>query len=158
MAPIHSLRPSFGDALHLKASEVKASEVYFRRVAETLESLHLAGAAGAAENLADVLNANGNVLYSDVAVCTHLASVLRAVLADGARVQYCGQPWAAKCNIWVYFNIVLDCENLKAVDNLAPCIEIHDHSGTHDGTERGLAWNEHHGALMGVHPEYAGST
>ena len=193
-ASILALRPAFGDPLLLKASEI-----FFSRVAAALETAGSAEASLAAENLADVLHSNGKTaeaaavrrrhydrlpsdstdrmrarerlamlyrilddrgalddLYSDIGLCAHLEPVLRVVMATGARIQYCGQAWSANCHIWVYFDTVLDCENLQTIHNLPGCVEIHDHRGTHDGAERGLVCREHHDGLMGTHPAYSG--
>jgi len=51
---------------------------------------------------------------------------------------------------------VLDCEGLIAALKLEACVQIHDHRGTHDGSERGLVCNIHNDGLMGPHPSDAG--
>lgn len=62
-----------------------------------------------------------------------------------------GQPWSQNCHVWVYFDALLDCERLIQGLGLDPCVEIHDHRGTHDGSERGLVCTIHHDGVMGPH-------
>jgi hypothetical protein len=88
-------------------------------------------------------------------VCRHLQIVADYLAAHGGRVVYAGQPWSSNCRLWVYYDVVVDCESLIKKFDLPPCVTIHDHRGTHDGSERGIACGECHDALMGIHPEYA---
>jgi hypothetical protein len=96
-------------------------------------------------------------LYRDIALCAHLAGALEYVLGQNAQVVSCGQPWSKNCHIWVYFDALLDCEALIKELELDPCVRIHDHRGTHDGSERGIVCTVHQDALMGIHPSGAGS-
>jgi len=96
-------------------------------------------------------------LLSDLGLCEHLARVEQFIRGQGAKIVYCGQPWSANCHIWAYFDALLDCEGLIRGLGLDPCIRIHDHRGTHDGSERGLECAVHHDAVMGLHPSAAGS-
>jgi uncharacterized CHY-type Zn-finger protein len=90
-------------------------------------------------------------------VCEHLLAVAQYINAHGGRAVYCGHPWSGNCRLWVYYDVVLDCESLMKKFDLPVCITIHDHRGTHDGSERGIACGQCHDALMGIHPEYAAS-
>jgi tetratricopeptide (TPR) repeat protein len=94
-------------------------------------------------------------LFADVGLCEHLASAERYILGQGAKVVACCRPWSQNCHIWVYFDVLLDCERLIAGLRLDPCVTIHDHRGTHDGSERGLVCTIHHDALVGPHPSDA---
>jgi tetratricopeptide (TPR) repeat protein len=91
-------------------------------------------------------------LYRDVDLCEHLKPALEYLREHGAKLVYCGQPWSDHCHIWVFFDRVLDCEDLIAALRLDECIRIHDHRGTHDGSERGLVCSVHHDGVMGLHP------
>jgi hypothetical protein len=91
-------------------------------------------------------------LYAETGVCEHLLPVQQALMADGAKIQYCGQPWSSNCHIWVYFDRALNCEGLIIAHALPECVQIHDHRGTHDGSERGLVCTEHQDGLMGRYP------
>jgi hypothetical protein len=95
-------------------------------------------------------------LYRSVALCEHLTGALQYILGQGALIVSCGQAWSKNCHIWVYFDSLLDCERLKSGLSLEPCVQIHDHRGTHDGSERGLFCTVHYDALMGPHPSDAG--
>jgi hypothetical protein len=88
-------------------------------------------------------------------VCEHLQAVADHLCAHGGRVVFAGQAWSSNCRLWVYYDVVLDCESLIKRFDLPEIITIHDHRGTHDGAERGLECNECHDGLMGIHPEYA---
>jgi hypothetical protein len=96
-------------------------------------------------------------VYRSVELCDHLSGAFNRLLDSGAPLVYCGQPWSQNCHLWVYFDGVLDCEGLMRGLKLESCVQIHDHRGTHDGSERGLVCTIHHDAIMGVHPADAGS-
>jgi hypothetical protein len=96
-------------------------------------------------------------LLADIGLCEHLAAAERYIRGQGAKMVYCGQPWSKNCHVWAYFDAVLDCEGLIRGLGLDPCVRIHDHRGTHDGSERGLECAVHHDAVMGLHPSNAGS-
>ena len=86
------------------------------------------------------------------AVCEHLRPVVEHIVRQGGTIVFAGQPWSRNCRLWVYFDVLLDCASLVARFELAACVEVHDHLGTHDGAERGLVCTEHHDAVMGPHP------
>jgi hypothetical protein len=157
------------------------SEIFFRRVFEVLENAeaaeNLADVLAAMDRVEEAVDLRlrfydvksrdtlallyrrlgdedaAQALYTETGICAHLAPVQRALMADGANIQYCGQPWSSNCHIWVYFDRVLDCEGLMIAHALHAWVEIHDHRGTHDGSERGLVCREHHDGLMGRYPE-----
>ena len=95
-------------------------------------------------------------LFRNVRLCEHLADTLQYILDRGAQISSCGQAWSENCHIWVYFDTLLDCDSLIKGLSLDPCVQIHDHRGTHEGSERGLECTIHHDALMGPHPSDAG--
>lgn len=87
-------------------------------------------------------------------VSEHLRPVLAHLLASGARIGATGRVWSRNCRMWVYVDVGLDCESLQQRFALPACVVIHDHIGTHDGSERGLDCEEHHDAVMGIHPRF----
>jgi hypothetical protein len=91
-------------------------------------------------------------------VCEHLRPLLQDLLSQGAKITFAGQAWGHDCRVWVYFDAVLDCEALHQRFALPAAVIIHDHRGTHDGAERGLVCQEHHDALIGIHPDYAATS
>jgi hypothetical protein len=91
-------------------------------------------------------------LYRNTGICEHLAAAEQYLRDQGANLVSCCRPWSANCHIWVYFDLQLDCERLIKDLGLDACIQIHDHRGTHDGSERGLVCTIHHDGLMGVRP------
>ena len=78
-----------------------------------------------------------DALFADTGVCAHLRPVQDYIRSRGVRV--------------------LDVESLKSRFHLPAFVVVHSHRGTHDGAEHGLVCQQDHDALMGVHPELAGS-
>jgi hypothetical protein len=101
------------------------------------------------ESAADELN-------RDTGLCEHLQPVERSLRAQGAKVTYRGQPWSDNCHSWIFLDAMLDCEGLIAGLKLDACVRVHDHRGTHDGSERGLVCTIHNDGVMGPHPSDAG--
>jgi hypothetical protein len=91
-------------------------------------------------------------LYADTGLCEHLKPVEDYLRGKGIPVFSSARPWSANCHIWVYFDALLDCQRLIDGLNLATCIQIHDHRGTHDGSERGIVCSIHNDGIMGRHP------
>ncbi|HLJ46864.1 MAG TPA: hypothetical protein VKU01_12690 [Bryobacteraceae bacterium] len=112
------------------------------------------------DSLSSLCRRSGNTaaaeeLSRDTGICEHLLPVENALRHRGKYPNYIGQPWSQNCHIWVYFNVVLDCERLIAMLNLHSCVQVHDHRGTHDGSERGLVCSVHNDGVMGLHPSQA---
>ncbi|HET9943614.1 MAG TPA: tetratricopeptide repeat protein [Terriglobia bacterium] len=96
-------------------------------------------------------------LYQDTGVCEHLRQAESYIRDQGGRVVSVGRPWSANCRTWVYFDTILDAESLIAGLHLDACVAVHDHRGTHDGSERGIVCRIHHDGVMGPHPSNASS-
>jgi len=94
-------------------------------------------------------------LDAGTALCEHLQAAEKYICDQGARVVSRGRPWSANCHVWVYVDALLDCERLITGLALPSCIHIHDHRGTHDGSERGVVCTIHNDGIMGLHPEDA---
>ncbi len=88
--------------------------------------------------------------------CEHLAALESVLRAARIEETYRGQAWSKNCREWVYYRCVLDLPAIRALHALADCVKDHVHLGTHDGAEQGLVCDQHHDALMGLHPVYAG--
>ena len=91
--------------------------------------------------------------------CEHLYPLEKALLEAQMPETYRGQPWSKNCREWVYFDCLFtDLPQTIRQYGLDPAIvEIHDHFGTHDGTEYGLVCSVCHDAIMGKHPKAIGS-
>jgi len=99
-----------------------------------------------------------DAVFADTGICSHLRPVQEYIRSLGEKVYDVCTPWSQNCRTWVYFeNVVLDTESLKSRFNLPDFIVTHSHRGTHDGAEHGLVCQTDHDALMGVHPELAGT-
>jgi hypothetical protein len=92
-------------------------------------------------------------LYQDTGLCEHLRPAEKYLRESGGRVVSVGRPWSANCHIWVYFDRVLDGDRLIRDLELDACVQVHDHRGTHDGSERGIVCTVHHDGIMGPRPE-----
>ncbi len=86
-------------------------------------------------------------------ICEHLQPMLDHLLAAGAQVVFAGQAWSNHCRVWVYLDRSLDTEALARRFQPSPCVRVHSHRGTHDGSERGFYCAEHEDGLMGLYPE-----
>ncbi len=87
--------------------------------------------------------------------CEHLRPLEDELIARGIAETFRGEPWEKGTREWVYFACVLDLSSLRTRLALAPCVADHAHRGTHDGSEAGFTCEEHHDAIMGVHPDDA---
>ena len=94
-------------------------------------------------------------LYRDTGLCEHLRQAESYIRDKGGRVVSVGRPWSANCRTWVYFDTMLDPESLISGLHLDACVQVHDHRGTHDGSERGIVCTIHNDGVMGPHPEDA---
>jgi hypothetical protein len=94
-------------------------------------------------------------LFKDTGLCEHLRAAEKYVRDHGGRVVYLGQPWSANCRVWIYFDTILDPDRLIKGLGLDACVQVHDHRGTHDGSERGIVCTVHNDGIMGPHPAYA---
>ena len=86
-------------------------------------------------------------------VCEHLQPLVDHLIATGNMVTFAGQAWSDNCRLWVYFNCILNIETLRQKFNLAPCVKLHSHRGTHDGAETGFVCWEHQDGVMGRYNE-----
>jgi hypothetical protein len=94
-------------------------------------------------------------LFQNTGLCEHLRPAEKYVRDQGGRVVSSGRPWSANCHIWVYFDTILDSDRLIKGLGLDACVQVHDHRGTHDGSERGIVCTVHHDGIMGPHPSDA---
>jgi len=99
-----------------------------------------------------------NELYKDTGLCEHLRAAEKYVRGQGGRVISTAQPWSANCHVWVYFDVLLDSDRLIKGLGLSSCVQVHDHRGTHDGSECGIVCTIHHDGIMGPHPADASPT
>jgi hypothetical protein len=91
-------------------------------------------------------------LHKETGLCAHLKPAEQHLRDTGTRLYSVGRPWSDNCHIWVFFDALLDCEAQVAELGLDACVRIHDHRGTHDGSERGLICAVHYDWIMGRRP------
>jgi len=81
--------------------------------------------------------------------CEHLRPLEQAILAQGIRETFRGQPWSLNCREWVYFDCFIEAESVQRRFVLAECVQEHVHRGTHDGQERGFVCSQCHDGVIG---------
>jgi hypothetical protein len=87
-----------------------------------------------------------------MSVCEHLALLEEAIISNGIKETYRGAAWSKNCREWVYFECTLNTDSLKEKFTFPSCVEVHEHRGTHDGSEKGFVCNTCHDGVMGYHP------
>jgi hypothetical protein len=89
-------------------------------------------------------------------ICEHLRPLEQAMIADGMRETYRGQPWSNNCREWVYFDCFIDTGAVRAHHALPHCVTDHAHRGTHDGRERGFVCSTCNDGIMGAYEQEEG--
>lgn len=87
-------------------------------------------------------------------ICDHLRSIEDHIKSKGFQETFRGKAWSGNCRTWVYFEVVLDCEALIKRFGFLECVKVHEHIGTHSGTEMGLVCEIHQDGIMGLHPKF----
>ena len=87
-------------------------------------------------------------------VCEHLLPLEKYISSVGAKETSRGKAWSANCRTWVYFDVILNVDALRKKLDLNDCIKVHEHIGTHSGTELGLICEVHEDGIMGAHPNF----
>ncbi len=93
--------------------------------------------------------------FKALEVCEHLAPLERYILSTGEQEIFRGKAWSDKSRIWVYFDVVLNVDALRENLALADCVKVHEHVGTHNGTELGLVCEIHNDGIMGANPKFS---
>ena len=86
-------------------------------------------------------------------VCAHLAEIKALADANGARISSAGMLWSKNCRYWIHYDAYFDKRAIRKELKLAPCVQDHEHLGTHDGRESGFYCTECHDGVIGVHPK-----
>jgi len=87
-----------------------------------------------------------------VSTCRHLYPLEATLIASGIRETTRGQVWSERCREWVYFDCTLDVSALQERFRFDSCVAVHEHRGTHDGSEKGFYCSTCHDGIMGYHP------
>ena len=88
-----------------------------------------------------------------MSLCEHLVEIDADLHRQGLVETFRGQAWSDNCREWVYFDAVLDLDDLRAAHMIADCVEEHVNLDPHNGTERGLVCTIHHDGIMGRLPD-----
>jgi len=88
-------------------------------------------------------------------MCIHLKPVEDYLLSKGYNEVYRGQVWSNNCREWIYFNTILQPQELIIQFRLDSTIIIHDYQDIKVGSELGLECTICHDAIMGYHPNSA---
>jgi hypothetical protein len=90
--------------------------------------------------------------------CEHLRALEGALAERGFKESFRGQAWSKACREWVYFDVYLDREAIRARFRFDDCVVDHEHLGTHDGAEEGFVCSIHHDGVMGIHRRHLGES
>jgi len=85
-------------------------------------------------------------------LCEHLRPVGEYLRASGFSVTSAGQPWSLNCRYWVYFNTILDVDDLRRRFSLPVAVCDHRNDDPRSGLELGLVCDLDHDAVVGFHP------
>jgi hypothetical protein len=85
-------------------------------------------------------------------LCEHLRPVGEYLRASGFSVTSAGQPWSQNCRYWVYFNTILDVDDLRRRFALPETVSVHQNDDSRSGLEMGLVCDVDHDAVIGHHP------
>lgn len=88
-------------------------------------------------------------------MCTHLKLIESYLLAKGYKEIYRGQVWSNNCREWIYFNGVLNIQELQEQFKLDKTIIVHDYQDIKVGSELGLVCTLCFDGIMGAHPNLA---
>lgn len=82
-------------------------------------------------------------------LCEHLCDIENELLKEGYKETFRGQAWTQNCREWVYFDVVLDVEELRDRYNLCSYIQLHENLDPKSGAERGIVCSSCHDGIMG---------
>lgn len=88
-------------------------------------------------------------------VCEHLYNLDKYIQSKGIKETFRGKAWSDNSRIYVYYDVVLDCETLRQKLKIDECVIIDEYLGTHGGSEKGFHCTIHKDGIMGLHPCYA---
>lgn len=88
-------------------------------------------------------------------MCEHILPIEKYIQGKDIRETYRGEAWSYNCREWVYFDCILDVEQLQARFKLPDFVTIHENKDPKSGTELGLVCNQCQDAIMGLHPHFS---
>jgi len=71
------------------------------------------------------------------------------LIKSGVRITFYGQAWSKDPSDWIYFDTILDIDNLKKGFKLSKHIIIHENLDPKSGTEKGFIDTKTGEGLMG---------
>ncbi len=85
-------------------------------------------------------------------MCEHLQALDNAIKARGITETFRGKAWSNNCREWVYYDCVLNMQEVRARYELPGFIKAHVNDDFKSGPERGFVCTLCQDAVMGVHP------
>lgn len=85
-------------------------------------------------------------------MCIHLKPLEDYLKAQGIVETYRGQVWSKNCREWIYFDTLLNPQELKEKFDFDDTIKIHDYEDIKVGSELGLVCTICNDAIIGQHP------
>ena len=71
-------------------------------------------------------------------MCEHLLALDEALKAKGFKETFRGQAWSDNCREWVYYDTVLDLEDIRKHCDFPPFVKVHINDDPKSGTEAGF--------------------
>ena len=86
-------------------------------------------------------------------MCKHLQVLENYIQEKKITETFRGQAWSNNCNEWVYYDCILDTENLKLKFALDECVKTHDYIDIKVANELGLVCEICKDGIMGFNPK-----
>lgn len=86
-------------------------------------------------------------------MCEHLQKAEKYIEEKGLTAVFRGRPWGKNCREWVYFDCILDTEQLITKLALDPCVKTHNYQDIKIADELGLFCTLCKDGIMGVNPQ-----
>lgn len=84
-------------------------------------------------------------------MCMHLKQLEEYIISKGIKETWRGQAWSKHCCEWIYFDCLLDVDNLNKNFHFDSCIALHDYFDVKGGSELGFICKICNEGIMGLH-------
>lgn len=86
-------------------------------------------------------------------MCEHLLQLDIELKRKGIKETFRGKAWSKNCREWVYYDCVLDLDQIKNRYNFPEFIVTHVNDDVKSGMEAGLFCDQCKDAIIGIHPK-----
>ena len=85
-------------------------------------------------------------------MCEHLLALDQELKSKGYKETFRGQAWSDNCREWVYYNTVLDLDEIQSRYSFPSFVTVHVNNDPKSGTEAGFECGMCKDAVMGLLP------